>query len=59
MEITSEGVGGVGGGDALAGTAMRLQDGEKWNGRLAMVGIAATVVIELLSGKPLTHLFMW
>lgn len=28
---------------------------ENWNGRLAMIGFAAALVIELVSGKGLLH----
>ncbi|KAL7520453.1 hypothetical protein ACHAWX_005172 [Stephanocyclus meneghinianus] len=57
-EISSAGVLGVGYDDDLAGRA-KLRKGELFNGRIAMIGIVATGVIELLSGKPFIHLFSW
>mmetsp|Transcript_20894 Transcript_20894/g.42184 ORF Transcript_20894/g.42184 Transcript_20894/m.42184 type:complete len:515 (-) Transcript_20894:151-1695(-) len=58
MEISSAGVMGVGFDDDLAGRA-RLRKGEILNGRIAMVGIVLTMLLELLSGKPLIHFFYW
>lgn len=58
MEISSAGVMGVGFDDDLAGRA-RLRKGEILNGRIAMVGIVFTMLLELLSGKPLIHFFYW
>jgi ferrochelatase len=57
-EISSAGILGVGADDDLRGK-MRLRNGELFNGRIAMIGIVATCLIELLSGKPLIHLFLW
>jgi len=48
------GVGGVGGGDPVAA---RLREKERINGRVAMIGVAATIMVELLSGQSITHLF--
>jgi ferrochelatase len=57
-EISSAGVLGVGYDDDLAGR-VKLRKGELFNGRIAMIGIVATCLIELLSGKPFIHLFSW
>lgn len=58
--ISSAGVGGVGAGDVLVGkTKMRLGDGERINGRIAILGVVGSIVVELMSGKPLTQLFNW
>ncbi|KAL7503501.1 hypothetical protein ACHAXN_001285 [Cyclotella atomus] len=57
-EIASAGILGVGADDDLRGK-MRLRNGELFNGRIAMIGIVATCLIEILSGKPLIHLFSW
>jgi ferrochelatase len=57
-EISSAGVLGVGADDDLAGK-VKLHNGELFNGRIAMIGIVATCLIEFLSGKPLIHLFSW
>lgn len=57
-EISSAGILGVGGSDDLR-MKMKLRNGELFNGRIAMIGIVATLLIELLSGKPLIHLFSW
>jgi len=57
--ISSAGVGGVGAGDGLGKTRMRLGDGERINGRIAILGVLGSVALELLSGKPLTQLFHW
>jgi len=58
--ISSAGVGGVGAGDVLMGkTRMKLGDGERINGRIAILGVLGSVALELLSGKPLTQLFNW
>lgn len=58
--ISSAGVGGVGAGNVLRGkTKMKLGDGERINGRIAILGVLGSVVLELISGKPLTQLFNW
>lgn len=58
MEISSAGVLGVGNVDDLAGKA-KLRKGELINGRLAMMGIFVTILLEFASGKPLIHFFSW
>lgn len=58
MEISSAGVSGVGYVDDLAGRA-KLRKGETYSGRLAMIGIVALFATELLTGRPLIHLFSW
>lgn len=50
-EIQSAGVGGVGGDSEL-----RMKMGERFNGRVAIFGVLTTLLIELLSGKPITNL---
>lgn len=53
--INSAGVGGVGAeADLIA--SERLKDKERINGRVAMFGVLATLLLELFSGKPLTHM---
>ena len=54
-EIQSAGVGGVGGDSELRGS-VALKEGERWNGRVAIFGVLTTVLVELLSGKPITNL---
>jgi len=39
------------------GLASRNEEAEKINGRVAMLGVATTVIVELLSGKSLLHMF--
>lgn len=55
LNIHSAGIGGVGAEAALI--KRKLQEKERINGRVAMAGVAATVLLELLSGKSLTSLF--
>lgn len=55
--IQSAGVGGVGAGDLLVGTKTRLNEGERINGRIAILGVLLSVVMELVSQKPLTQIF--
>lgn len=58
--ISSAGVGGVGAGDVLMKkNRLRLGEGERINGRIAILGVIGSIVVELLSGKPLTQLFNW
>jgi len=54
-EIQSAGVGGVGGDSELRGS-VALKEGERWNGRVAIFGVLTTILVELLSGKPITNL---
>mmetsp|Transcript_22351 Transcript_22351/g.36768 ORF Transcript_22351/g.36768 Transcript_22351/m.36768 type:complete len:511 (-) Transcript_22351:81-1613(-) len=56
LEISSAGVGGVGFDDNLAYRS-RMREGEIFNGRLAMIGIVMTCLLEYFSGQPLIHLF--
>ena len=56
LEISSAGVGGVGFDDDLAYRS-RMREGEIFNGRLAMIGIVLTCLLEFFSGQPLIHLF--
>ena len=35
----------------------RYSEAEKINGRAAMLGVAATLLIELFSGKSVMHMF--
>jgi ferrochelatase len=55
LGINSAGVGGVGAKAELIKS--KLQEKERINGRVAMAGVLATLLLELLSGKSLTHLF--
>jgi ferrochelatase len=50
------GVQGVGAEQGLRAGA-RWQSKERINGRIAMIGFAITVMIELLSGKSISHMF--
>jgi ferrochelatase len=56
LEISSAGVGGVGFDDNLAYSS-RMRKGEIFNGRIAMIGIVVTCLLEYFSGQPLIHLF--
>jgi len=56
MGISVTGIGGVGAESDLTAQT-RLKEGERINGRLAMFGVAGTVLVELLSGKNVLHLF--
>ena len=49
--ITLAGVGGVG------GTREQLQNTERLSARVAIAGVLMTVLLELVSGKPMTHFF--
>ena len=55
--ITLTGVGGVGADGDLYQVDASLQNKERINARVAMAGVLLTIVVELVSGKPLTHLF--
>lgn len=50
------GIGGVGAESELFASE-RLKDKERINGRIAMIGVAVTLLVELLNGKSLTHIF--
>jgi ferrochelatase len=54
MSINSAGVGGVGAEAELI--AARLKETERINGRVAILGIIGTILLELLSGRSLTHM---
>ena len=56
LEISSAGVGGVGFDDNLTYSS-RMRTGEIYNGRLAMIGIVLTGLLEYFSGQPLIHFF--
>jgi ferrochelatase len=56
LGINSAGVGGVGAEARLIKTE-RLREKERINGRVALFGVLATVLIEQLSGKSLFDLF--
>jgi ferrochelatase len=49
------GVGGVGADGELYQVNPSLQNKERINARVAMAGVLVTILLELLSGKPLTH----
>jgi len=54
--ISTVGVGGVGAeGDLLA--KERLKNNERINGRIAMMGVALTLLVELLRGESLMNIF--
>ena len=56
MGINSAGVGGVGAeADLIA--AERLKEKERINGRVAILGVAGTILLEMLNGKSLMHMF--
>eukprot|EP00521_Asterionellopsis_glacialis_P006266 CAMPEP_0195281434 /NCGR_PEP_ID=MMETSP0707-20130614/743_1 /TAXON_ID=33640 /ORGANISM="Asterionellopsis glacialis, Strain CCMP134" /LENGTH=483 /DNA_ID=CAMNT_0040340317 /DNA_START=136 /DNA_END=1587 /DNA_ORIENTATION=+ len=54
--IDFAGVGGVGADSDLIARE-NLKDKERINGRVAMIGVAITLLVELLNGQSLTHMF--
>lgn len=55
--ISLTGVGGIGADGDLYKVDAALQNKERINARVAMAGVLLTVLLELVSGKPLTHFF--
>jgi ferrochelatase len=55
--ISLTGVGGVGADGDLYKVDAILQNKERVNARVAMAGVLLTILLELVSGKPLTHFF--
>jgi ferrochelatase len=53
--LTVGGVGGVGADGDLYQVERSLQSKERINARAAMAGVLLTIMLELLSGQPLTH----
>lgn len=53
--ISLTGVGGVGADGDLYKVDASLQNKERINARVAMAGVLLTIVLELVSGQPLTH----
>ena len=56
MGINSGGVQGVGAEGSLLYQA-KLQESERLNARVAMFGVAVTLLLELVTGQPLTQMF--
>jgi ferrochelatase len=52
-DISVVGIGGVGFSEESQVT--KLKDGERFNGRIAILGFVATLLGELLFGQPVTH----
>jgi len=56
--INTAGVAGVGAeGELFQGTSRKLKDKERLNARVAMVGVLITLLVELVNGKSLIHMF--
>jgi len=56
--ILSAGVGGAGTGGVLIGkNRIKFGDGERINGRIAIIGVLVSLALELMNGKPLMQLF--
>jgi ferrochelatase len=53
--ISLTGVGGVGADGDLYKVDASLQNKERINARVAMAGVLLTIILELVSGQPLTH----
>lgn len=53
--ITVTGVGGVGADGDLFKVDSSLQNKERINARVAMAGVLCTILLEIVSGQPLTH----
>ena len=56
MGVSVTGIGGVGAENELY-EMTRLKEGEKWNGRLAILGIVGTLLVEFFRGESFLHLF--
>jgi len=56
-ELSSAGVGGVGYNDDLTSRGVRIKADERFYGRMAIVAVVVSVMIEVLSGKSVTNLF--
>ena len=54
--ISLTGVGGVGADGDLYKVDAALQSKERINARVAMAGVLLTIILEIASGQPLTHL---
>jgi len=58
LGISATGVGGVGAeGNLLTKQEQVLKESERMNGRIAMLGVGGTLLVELLSGNSVMHLF--
>jgi hypothetical protein len=58
LGISATGVGGVGAeGNLLTKQEQVLKETERMNGRIAMLLIGGTLLVELLSGNSVMHLF--
>jgi ferrochelatase len=55
--VSTTGIGGVGADGELYKVDASLQDKERINARLAMAGVFLTILLEIVSGQPLTHFF--
>ena len=55
--ISLTGVGGVGADGDLYKVDAALKTKERINARVAMAGVLFTILLEIVSGQPLTHLF--
>ena len=53
--ISLTGVGGVGADGDLFKVDSELQNKERINARVAMAGVLCTILLEIVSGQPLTH----
>ena len=55
-DISVAGIGGVGFSEELqASQVTKLKDGERFNGRIAILGFVATILGEFVFGQPVTH----
>lgn len=58
VSVSMTGVGGVGAADEnMFNVDQSLQNKERLNARVAMAGVFLTILVEIVSGKPLTHFF--
>lgn len=57
MGINTAGVAGVGAEGELFQDDRRLKEKERLNARVAMFGVLVTVLVELINGKSLAHMF--
>jgi ferrochelatase len=57
MGVSMTGIGGVGADGELYKIDESLQSKERLNARVAMAGVSLTILLELVSGQPLTHFF--